>query len=282
MEIMGIKSFSLCACVSVVAFLVHDLGLSAHTCNAMDDHTKSAASFSGHIHNTSILAVRAYQGIDNHKCPPSSCGNIHNISYPFRLQQDPKYCGRPRYTLNCDNNVTILRLDSRKYYVKAIYYYNSTIRVVDPGLEKNNCASLPSFPLANSNFSVGPVGDTYWPSSSSKPVTFLKCENPVNSSLYVDTAPCIKHKLAYGYVKLGTTNASDLEDGCSIYWTAMITSFDGKERNISYRDIHNELVYGFELQYGATYVVINCHGQWRLDDYTCFPHSIPGIYIVGL
>lgn len=180
---MGIiRFFSLCACVSILAFLVHDLGLSAHTCNAMDDHTKSAASFSGHIHNTSILAVRAYQGIDNHKCPPSSCGNIHNISYPFRLQQDPKYCGRPRYTLNCDNNVTILPLDSRKYYVKAIYYYNSTIRVVDPGLEKNNCASLPSFPLANSNFSVG---DTYWPSSSSKPVTFLKCENPVNSIFLV-------------------------------------------------------------------------------------------------
>lgn len=98
----------------------------------------------------------------------------------------------------------------------------------------------------------------------------------------MDTAPCIKHKLAYGYVKLGTTNASDLEDGCSIYWTAMITSFHGKERNISYRYIHNELVYGFELQYGAAYVVINCGGQWSLDGVTCFPHSIPGIYIVGL
>jgi len=28
---------------------------------------------------------------------PSSCGNIHNISYPFRLNTDPKGCGNKNF-----------------------------------------------------------------------------------------------------------------------------------------------------------------------------------------
>ncbi|KAK7816420.1 hypothetical protein CFP56_044103 [Quercus suber] len=34
----------------------------------------------------------------NHHCAPSSCGNIHNISFPFRLKTDPKRCGDSRMT----------------------------------------------------------------------------------------------------------------------------------------------------------------------------------------
>uniref|UniRef100_A0A7N2MH14 Wall-associated receptor kinase galacturonan-binding domain-containing protein n=1 Tax=Quercus lobata TaxID=97700 RepID=A0A7N2MH14_QUELO len=29
----------------------------------------------------------------NHNCTASSCGNIHNISFPFRLKTDPENCG---------------------------------------------------------------------------------------------------------------------------------------------------------------------------------------------
>ncbi|KAF3947141.1 hypothetical protein CMV_026687 [Castanea mollissima] len=31
--------------------------------------------------------------VNDHHCPPSSCGNIHNISYPFQLKSDPEICG---------------------------------------------------------------------------------------------------------------------------------------------------------------------------------------------
>jgi len=38
-------------------------------------------------------------------CAPSSCGNIHNISYPFRLSTDPNNsCGNKKYELTCENN----------------------------------------------------------------------------------------------------------------------------------------------------------------------------------
>ncbi|KAM2530594.1 hypothetical protein PS1_028443 [Malus domestica] len=40
----------------------------------------------------------------------SSCGHIHNISHPFRLNDDPKYCGDVRYTLYCESNITVTYL----------------------------------------------------------------------------------------------------------------------------------------------------------------------------
>jgi len=43
-------------------------------------------------------------------CSPSSCGNIHNISYPFRLNTDPKSCGHKSYELVCENNRPTLYL----------------------------------------------------------------------------------------------------------------------------------------------------------------------------
>ncbi|KAM5550728.1 hypothetical protein ABKV19_027187 [Rosa sericea] len=64
----------------------------------------------------------------------------------------------------------------------------------------------------------------------------------------------------------------------------MFTSMHGKDRNISYQDIHNELVYGFELQWN--YYSVGCHGQWSFtnrDGYEeCYPRSIPGFFQLGL
>jgi len=88
-----------------------------------------------------------------HTCPPSSCGKISNISYPFRLKDDPDNCGDKRYELACENNnVTALNLYSGKYYVKSINYDNFTIRVVDPGVQQSNCSSLPLYSFSRSIF----------------------------------------------------------------------------------------------------------------------------------
>ena len=87
-----------------------------------------------------------------HSCPPSSCGKISNISYPFRLKDDPKHCGDSRYELSCENNEATLYLYSGKYYVQSINYNNFTIRVADPGVMESNCASLPRYSLSRSNF----------------------------------------------------------------------------------------------------------------------------------
>ncbi|KAG6655697.1 hypothetical protein CIPAW_05G233700 [Carya illinoinensis] len=42
---------------------------------------------------------------DNYSCVPSSCGNIPNISYPFRLKGNPPNCGDKRYIYLVGNGV---------------------------------------------------------------------------------------------------------------------------------------------------------------------------------
>nr|XP_048325480.1 rust resistance kinase Lr10-like isoform X2 [Ziziphus jujuba var. spinosa] len=170
---------------------------------------------------------------NNFKCSPSSCGNIPHISYPFRLGTDPENCGDLRYNLSCEDNHTntVLYLFSIKFYVQEINYDNHTIRLVDSNFHK-------------------------------EPITFLKCEYPVNSSLYLPiTAPYINNPSdafwsssgsfesgGYSYVKIGSTNASELKDSCRVKQILM-TSKRGiaENRNISYIEIHNILEYGFEL-----------------------------------
>ncbi|KAF3433882.1 hypothetical protein FNV43_RR24985 [Rhamnella rubrinervis] len=205
-------------------------------------------------------------------CSPSSCGDIQNISHPFRLQTDPRHCGDRRYTLSCENNLTttVLYLFSIKYYVKSINYNNYTIRVVDPNFLKGNCSSLPRYSLASYNFYGYVVYSTYITRGNgeylesvplSEVITFLNCENPVNSPLYIPTTPCISSKTfwsswdlygrpegEYSYVINGSIAASELKDSCRIELMVM-TSWQeiGRNTNISYVDIHNAMSNGFEL-----------------------------------
>ncbi|CAN6562254.1 unnamed protein product [Malus baccata var. baccata] len=209
------------------------------------------------------------------KCTPSSCGHFRNISYPFRLKGDPRHCSDSRYTLSCENNKTILLNIplSGDFYVQAINYHNQTIRVVDPGLDKSNCSSLPlhSLSLPSGYFQTPTTPGNCTASSTDSSsicteigttnLTFLKCPRPMNSSLYVDAAPCFPVESAstssssmsssqpksYGYVKIGYLEVCQMKDGCSIERTTYAYLFDGY--NASYKSIHNSLVYGFELQY---------------------------------
>ncbi|KAM1702798.1 hypothetical protein FF1_028058 [Malus domestica] len=235
------------------------------------------------------------------KCTPSSCGHIRNISYPFRLKGDPRHCGNSGYPLSCENNKTILNISSSgDYYVQAINYHNQTIRVVDPGLDKSNCSSLPlhslSFPDGYFQIPTTPGNCTASSTDSSAicteigttNLTFLKCPRPMKSSLYVDAAPCFpvesasnssssmssSQPKAYGYVKIGYLEVGEMKDGCSIERTTYAYLFDGY--NASYKSIHNSLVYGFELQYipdGPFF----CGGQWSYN-YKCYPYSVPGLF----
>ena len=75
--------------------------------------------------------------VDRHRTA-SSCGNIHNISFPFRLKSDPENCGYPWYELSCENNRTVRYLRGGKYYVQVINYSI---------LKDNYFFSTPSFSL---------------------------------------------------------------------------------------------------------------------------------------
>ncbi|KAL4594857.1 hypothetical protein ACB092_12G049300, partial [Castanea dentata] len=204
----------------------------------------------------------------NHHCAPSSCGNINNISFPFRLKTDPKKCGDSRYELSCENNRAVLYFFEGKYYVQEINYSKYTIRIVDSGIYKDNY-----FPFSASNFSLYgynfPQSDSaytrYLPKITedgklSRSVVLMSCEKPVNSPFYLGTSTCIdngksssntstSHFKRYRYVKVGRTNAADVVDLCKVEQMFLTSWPRNDDPNISCKDVHNELAYGFEISW---------------------------------
>ena len=125
-------------------------------------------------------------------CAPSSCGNIHNISFPFRLRTDPNSCGNKKYELTCENNRPALYLKNKtvKYYVQAIDYSNFTIRVVDADVQKDDCFSIPRHSFIDDYSSDN--GGYYLSSYTLTYFLFMSCPNPILSppDYIVDASSC--------------------------------------------------------------------------------------------
>ncbi|GLT97492.1 hypothetical protein SLE2022_150520 [Rubroshorea leprosula] len=202
-------------------------------------------------------------------CPPSSCGNIPNISFPFWLNTNTHNCtGLPAYNLSCENNLAVLYLGSAKFYVQAIDYDNSTIRVVDAGIQKGNCSSTPQYYSLDHRYFHYPS-----PWTSPWPVVFISCGNPVNASdlsvgasasvfdLYVDASACVnassfstsylpesEGSKRYYYVKIGFFAPWELKSSCRIELVSLFRfSREKNNKDISYLDVHRQLEYGVEL-----------------------------------
>ncbi|XP_058219384.1 uncharacterized protein LOC131329954 [Rhododendron vialii] len=185
----------------------------------------------------------------------SSCGNIHNISHPFRLKGYPEHCGNKKYELECDHNRLVLRLkSSAKYYVHSINYNNYTIRLVDVGLQQGNCSSLPLYSSSDLNFTGyygaadGPNYLAYNPGDDAAALAayifyrhhpipwdvavalWVDCEKPVKSRLYTESntsaSSCIDkatssalssgERRRYSYFLFGSLKLSDVADQCKI------------------------------------------------------------------
>ncbi|KAI8008771.1 hypothetical protein LOK49_LG07G00228 [Camellia lanceoleosa] len=128
-------------------------------------------------------------------CNSSSCGDIHNISFPFRLKSNPvDNCAYKYVELECENNQTLLYLYSGKYCVQAINYYayinhedyvRGSISLVDVGIQRNNCSSLPLHSLTPYNFTETLDPIYYSIENSESFVALVSCEKPVKSTLLV-------------------------------------------------------------------------------------------------
>ena len=187
----------------------------------------------------------------NHHLCTSSCGNIHNISYPFRLKDDPRSCGEREFELACENNRTTLYLYSGKYRVKEINYEIFTIRVVEDFSSLSLHLSTYGELSSRSPFQWG-VSSSY--------LNFIDCETPMNSSLYMDMAPCSKtsslafslsSNQTYSYVVVGSMYLSDLENSCMIYLVVSASTRGQKIDNSSCSGIHDSLLYGTDLQWSS-------------------------------
>ncbi|XP_077212356.1 rust resistance kinase Lr10-like [Tasmannia lanceolata] len=194
-------------------------------------------------------------------CPPSSCGNVGNITYPFRLNSDPQGCGDAQYQLYCESHRTVLYLNSsKKYYVEEISYENQVIRIVDSGLQRDDCFSLPRYSLTYDDFEYGNPYFISWRSLSWRIVNniqFVKCSVSMNSSLYTATAPCFNTSgQKYLYVISDVMKWSDLHTSCMLVGKTHIqTELRGIQKQ-NYSQIHDLLLMGFELSWKEP---LSCH-----------------------
>eukprot|EP00258_Populus_trichocarpa_P029152 XP_024445171.1 LEAF RUST 10 DISEASE-RESISTANCE LOCUS RECEPTOR-LIKE PROTEIN KINASE-like 2.4 isoform X2 [Populus trichocarpa] len=218
-------------------------------------------------------------------CAPSSCGNIHNISYPFRLNTDPKGCGNKNYELACENNVRpTLYLYMEKFYVQAINYNNFTIRLVSAAVQKDDCFSLPHHSLVPPRYVVDNYYEIKWPHSSV--LTFLCCKNKMlnppdyimdassckngsgttynsSSSSSISSPSCVNME-GHSYVMVG----EDIQDVPELCRINLIYSVPKNMRNMSYTDVHDILVYGFELSWFSFCCDTGKENRCNLDEAT--------------
>ncbi|XP_052194831.1 LEAF RUST 10 DISEASE-RESISTANCE LOCUS RECEPTOR-LIKE PROTEIN KINASE-like 2.2 isoform X3 [Diospyros lotus] len=195
----------------------------------------------------------------------SSCGSLPNISYPFRLKDDPKGCGQKQFQLACENNRTILYLLAEKYYVLNINYENGTIRVVDVRIDQRNCSSLPlHFSPLDNLFSDNISG---YLGIFSSVVVLVNCERPIKHTeqntvnyYYMDlvagsNSNCFNNfytplRRNHSYILKGYVSTSDVAELCTVEAVVPVLPepfLDGL--NHSLLDIHNAMANGFELYY---------------------------------
>ncbi|XP_038714447.1 LEAF RUST 10 DISEASE-RESISTANCE LOCUS RECEPTOR-LIKE PROTEIN KINASE-like 2.4 isoform X2 [Tripterygium wilfordii] len=227
----------------------------------------------------------------------SSCGNILNFSYPFRLKGDSPDCGDPNYELSCENNQTILGFDSQRYLVKEINYNNATIRIADGGIEDGDCSSRPINSLKSLyTKAYGRFGEyCLFPLYDFPPLYYdlfyVSCESPVKSSTYVDASSCViqanstNNTRRYHYVVVGNFKYTELKVSCAINFYRHIDYYTyislEHNNNLSYMDIHKKLVYGTEISWHQIPCAVpTCKGEGlcRLENNTIIQSCRSGAY----
>ncbi|KAJ9678764.1 hypothetical protein PVL29_020840 [Vitis rotundifolia] len=208
---------------------------------------------------------------ENQPCRPSSCGDIQNISNPFRLKGDPLGCGHPdpAYELVCENNRTMLY---GKYYVGEINYQNYTIRVVVAGLEKSNCFSLPLYSLTRDDLYRYECPDEL------DTVVLMNCARPIFDQYYIPIVPCnrtdatFSSSQPYAYALAGRNNqVRDLPYSCTIGLTVVTGNFMAvsEPSNLLRSDLQEKLLMGLQLSFLSS----RCHeckakGRWCMSNFS--------------
>jgi hypothetical protein len=157
----------------------------------------------------------------------------------------------------------VLQLYGGRYYVREIDYNNEIIRVVDPGVVKDNHPFIPRYLLDTTNFSSG---DSYlYPYISSyTKVVFVNCEKPVNSRYHFNISACVKDDGMYSSKRYryalfsddSGNSAVNLGELCQVDQISFVSYefwylwYDKDIRSLSCKDFYNEsLLWNFDLSW---------------------------------
>ncbi|TYI41796.1 hypothetical protein ES332_A01G051000v1 [Gossypium tomentosum] len=199
---------------------------------------KSKLPLLGHLMPDIALFVILFPGVClarqliNQDCGSTFCGNL-NISFPFRLKNQPPQCGLYDFELECENNnsTTVVAREG-KFFVQQIFYENYTIQMVDTSLDTDDCNSLPLSSLYYNYY-----------------MYVVNCTEPINSSLYIEASRCTTKSntssslpTSHFYFLDAKTRPSDFNQACTIEAEApiMVENITG----MSTPDIYKKLLEG--------------------------------------
>ncbi|KAJ6843558.1 rust resistance kinase Lr10-like isoform X1 [Iris pallida] len=254
-----------------------------------------AASSSALLLFISVVSLTAGQQVQD--CS-SSCGEIENIRYPFRLKGDPVQCGDPDHELICRGNRTILEVFSGQYYVTNISYDQSTasIRVVNINFASGKCALPSRFVSHHTTMSISDYYDIFmsWPYCW---FAFLNCSEKIQDRRNYQLVPCLNRNTnsnGYIYVTRGPDcyeiETDSLAPSCSFLYAVPIGKYLADQ--YKYTDIFKLLQMGVTLgtninkgQLTVANMILQCikdgvrdtsreRGLWISNYYIVFPFSV--------
>ena len=193
----------------------------------------------------------------------SSCGNIRNISHPFRLKTDPKHCGIKFFELVCVDDTLILYVNvsgGRQvgYRVQAINYNNFTIRLTDPNVFMDDCTlhslntyegSINDLPMFQYQFHSDAFSEyNYGYENRCQKMILWSCPFPFSGKVDGFNSSCNEVAVTkrYWYANVGDIKAYDLKNSCRMEYKTWTSLLPEGANNISYKDVNNSLAYGFE------------------------------------
>ncbi|RVW87473.1 Rust resistance kinase Lr10 [Vitis vinifera] len=188
------------------------------------------------LFHTFLLAICAANG--NQACRPSSCGDIQNISYPFRLKGDPSWCGDHHYELVCENNHTTGNCLSTSLYSSPYYSFDSNY---------------------------------YWYWEGPIQRFLMNCEQPISDDNYIPITPCNRSNVtssssqAYVYAQVGDLymEVGDIKYSCTILRTIATRSL--KHDNLSMSDLQEVLLLGLDL----SFLRFRCKSECEVKGLNC-------------
>jgi len=221
----------------------------------------------------SVTAVRAADAGGQGHCPPFSCGDLHNISNPFRRPGDPDECGVKAYELVCSYGKATIRINTGTYFVASINYTDRTFLVVDANLDMHSSCPLPRWDQLPYNYE-----GSYWSSGLhrhsdlgmgyyNKWACFINCSQSITNSSWYKPVNCLSANNSFVYVMVNYYYPNDcqvrsLEPSCG--YLAMIPFVDrGSWRmeypfhypleNASYTNIIEYVRKGFSVRFPWDY-----------------------------
>lgn len=229
----------------------------------------------------SVIAVRAADAGDQGQCPPFSCGDLHNISYPFRTPGDPPEYGVQTYELICSSSKAIVRINTGTYFVTSINYTTSSFWVVDANLDRRSSCSLPlwdQLPYSASGPGWVDSGSVHRQDFKTSYIwaCFINCSRAIKNNRWYKPVTCLSANNSFVYALTNShCQLKYLEPSCG--YLAMMPLGDRRDsymvyrqlQNGSYKDIMELVKKGFSVDFPWEYYSMN--DSWIFK--TCLNNS---------